>query len=160
MKKINEDNLQFLRFLNNVQDANYEQNTTSTGTVTIKQTLRNNIRSEGIEALLADLKWLYGDEFDILRTKEGIVFTLLMNNGELFSWELKSTIKALDFDPYVAADMFASEQEKKISKKESRRLEMEAKELALAAKRQAKLLEQERKQQAYNNVFEERVRKH
>ena len=82
---INRNELKFIDFLYQVQDSTYEQNTTSTGTTTIKQTLRNNIRTEGVEALLHDMKMLYGDDFDIVRTKEGIVFTVLTEDDEQFS---------------------------------------------------------------------------
>ena len=151
---INRSELKFIDFLYQVQDSTYEQNTTSTGTTTIKQTLRNNIRTEGVEALLHDMKMLYGEDFDIVRTKEGIVFTVLTEDDEQFSWELKSTIKALDFDPFAAADMFKEEQETKAAKKHARKLEEEQKQIALEAKRQAKLLEIERKNQVYQEVRE------
>lgn len=82
---INRENLRFIDFLYQVQDSKYEQNTTSTGTTTIKQTLRNNIRAEGIEALMHDLKMIYGEDFEIVRTKEGIVFTVLTDDDEQFS---------------------------------------------------------------------------
>lgn len=151
---INRSELKFIDFLYQVQDSTYEQNTTSTGTTTIKQTLRNNIRTEGVEALLHDMKMLYGEDFDIVRTKEGIVFTVLTEDDEQFSWELKSTIKALDFDPFAAADMFREEQQTKAAKKQARKLEEEQKQIALEAKRQAKLLEIERKNQVYQEVRE------
>lgn len=149
---INRENLKFIDFLYQVQDSKYEQNTTSTGTTTIKQTLRNNIRAEGIEALMHDLKMIYGEDFEIVRTKEGIVFTVLTDDDEQFSWELKSTIKALDFDPFAAAEMFQEEQDAKQAKKDARRAEEEQKQIALEAKRQAKLLEIERKNQVYQEV--------
>lgn len=156
---INKNDLQFIDFLYGLEDNELEQNTTATGITTIKQTKRNQLRAEGVKALLSDLKLIYGDDFDILQTKEGIVFTVMMNDETLLSWELKSTIKALDFDPYIAAEMYETEQEQKSSKREARIKEEEAKRIALEAKRQAKLAEQERKRQLYNSVLEEKVRK-
>jgi hypothetical protein len=47
---------------------------------------------------------IYGDEFDIVETKEGIVIVAENQADDwTFSWELKSTIKALNFDPFLEA---------------------------------------------------------
>lgn len=48
--------------------------------------------------------------------------------------------------------MFREEQEAKTAKKRARKLEEEQKQIALEAKRQAKLLEIERKNQVYQEV--------
>lgn len=82
---INRNELKFIDFLYQVQDSTYEQNTTSTGTTTIKQTLRNQIRAEGVKALLHDVMMMYGEDFDILQTKEGIVITVMTEDDETFS---------------------------------------------------------------------------
>lgn len=46
----------FLEFLHNLEHQSFETNTTATGSVTIQQTPRNQIRKEGVAALLADLQ--------------------------------------------------------------------------------------------------------
>lgn len=48
-------------------------NTTSKGETTIQQTPRNELRREGLNALKQDLINLYGDDFDVVETKEGII---------------------------------------------------------------------------------------
>ena len=53
--------LQFPKFLDEVSKSSYEQNTTTTGTVTIQQTTRNELRKAGVEALKADLETIYGE---------------------------------------------------------------------------------------------------
>ena len=70
---INSKDLEFKKFLHKVEDAEFEQNTTITGTTTIQQTSRNNLRREGLAALKEDLIMLYGDDFDIVETESGIV---------------------------------------------------------------------------------------
>lgn len=73
---------QFSEFLHEIESASYPTNTTSTGTVTIQQTLRNQLRRKGQIALLEDLKALYGDEFDIVETKDGIVIVAENEAGD------------------------------------------------------------------------------
>jgi hypothetical protein len=71
--QINSNNLEFKKFLRGVQSAEFEHNTTITGTTTIQQTSRNNLRRQGLTALKEDLIVLYGDEFDIVETEAGLV---------------------------------------------------------------------------------------
>ena len=70
---INKNDLEFTKFLKEVEQSQYDTNTTATGTVTIQQTTRNVLRKAGLAALKHDLELIYGDEFDILETKEGLV---------------------------------------------------------------------------------------
>ena len=48
----------FKDFLHEVAVNTYATNTTSTGTVTIQQSARNELRKRGLEALISDLKAL------------------------------------------------------------------------------------------------------
>lgn len=75
----------FKAFLRQVEETNFETNTTAAGTLTIQQTTRNKLRAEGVEALREDLIDLYGDEFDIVTTKEGIIIIAELEDGQLFS---------------------------------------------------------------------------
>lgn len=61
MNEKNNNNLAFKRFLDEVASTSYPTNTTATGTLTIQQTLRNELRRKGMKALLADLQDLYGN---------------------------------------------------------------------------------------------------
>lgn len=56
-----QNTLQFPKFLEEVSKSSYEQNTTATGTVTIQQTTRNELRKAGVAALKADLEQIYGN---------------------------------------------------------------------------------------------------
>lgn len=78
MKKTNENtNLTaFAAFLKEVEQTNYPTNITATGALTIQQTTRNELRRKGVKALLEDLDALYGDTFDIVETKEGIIIVV------------------------------------------------------------------------------------
>ena len=58
---VSPDKLAFLDFLENVRMANYPTNVTALGTITIQQTLRNNLRREGVAALKHDLELIYGN---------------------------------------------------------------------------------------------------
>lgn len=58
---VSPDKLAFLDFLEGVRMANYPTNVTALGTVTIQQTLRNNLRREGVAALKHDLELIYGN---------------------------------------------------------------------------------------------------
>ena len=79
---IERDKLQFNKFLAAVAETDFETNTTATGTVTIQQSARNKLRREGVEALKHDLELMYGEDFDILETKEGIVIAAENDPGE------------------------------------------------------------------------------
>lgn len=74
--------LKFGKFLQEVAETEYETNTTATGTVTIQQSTRNALRKKGVEALKHDLELMYGEEFDVLETKEGIVIAAENEPGE------------------------------------------------------------------------------
>lgn len=71
----------FKQFLKKIEgEKDLVTNTTAAGTLTIQQTTRNQLRAEGVEALREDLIDLYGDDFDILTTKEGIVIVVENEN--------------------------------------------------------------------------------
>lgn len=137
---MNKNLLQFPKFLNEVASTSFEQNTTATGAITIQQTTRNELRKAGVAALKADLELVYGDQFDVVETKEGIVIVVENEpDGFTFSWEIKNTIKSLDYDPFIEADRWEDEKETKAAAKEAREQAKEAKAKALAEKRAAKL---------------------
>lgn len=71
---MNEQN--FLSFLEELETTQLPTNTTSTGSVIIQQSLRNELRKRGLKAFGAFLKDTYGDKFDILETKEGLVIAI------------------------------------------------------------------------------------
>lgn len=102
------ENLKFNEFLQMVQDTKYQTNITAKGVQTIQQTMRNKLRKEGEAALFADLYQIY-DKFDVLQTKDGIVF-VSRNEDFDFSMELKVSIKSTDYDPYFEADDFAEQE--------------------------------------------------
>lgn len=140
--QINSNDLEFKKFLKGVQSAEFEHNTTITGTTTIQQTSRNNLRRQGLAALKEDLIVLYGDEFDIVETEAGLVIvTENEADGTTFSWELKSTIKSVDYDPFLDADRWEAKCEATAAKKARIAAEKETKAKLLAAKREAKLRE-------------------
>jgi hypothetical protein len=91
---------------------------------------------------------IYGDEFDVLETKDGLVLVAENEPGEwTFSWELKSTIKSLDYDPFIEANNYDEEVASKQEKKLRREQEKEAKLKLLEEKRAKKLAEIERKRE-------------
>lgn len=141
---INTKNLEFKQFLRKVGNSEFEHNTTITGTTTIQQTSRNNLRREGLAALKEDLIVLYGDEFDIVETEAGLVIvTENETDGTTFSWELKSTIKSVDYDPFLDGDKWEAKCEATAAKKARIAAEKEAKTKLMEAKRKAKLAELE-----------------
>lgn len=145
---INRNELQFNRFLEEVVDTDFETNTTATGTVTIQQSARNALRKKGVEALKHDLELMYGLDFDVLETKEGIVIAAENEPGEFtFSWELKSTVKSIDYDPFIEANNYdeflATKEEKKIRKEHEKAIKIKQ----LEEKRAKKLAEIERKRE-------------
>ena len=71
-----EKDLKFLNFLKKITNENLSTNTTATGTATIQQSERNNLRKEGVAALKEDLIAMYGNDFDILETKDGLVIAV------------------------------------------------------------------------------------
>lgn len=135
----------FADFLREVAITEYETNMTATGAVTIQQSARNELRKRGVEALKQDLQWLYGEDFDVVETKEGIVLVAENEPGNFtFSWELKNTIKSLDYDPFIQANNYEEALAEKQAKKEKQAREKEAKIKALEEKRAKKLAEIER----------------
>lgn len=66
------NNTEFLTFLQEVENTEFETNTTATGAETIQQSARNELRKRGVEALFNDLVALYGSE-RVVETKDGIV---------------------------------------------------------------------------------------
>ena len=145
---INKDDLQFGKFLEEVTTKSFETNTTATGTVTIQQSARNSLRKQGVEALKHDLELMYGEQFDILETKEGIIIAAENEPGEFtFSWELKSTIKSIDYDPFIEANNFDEEVAMKEEKKLRREQEKATKLKMLEEKRAKKLAEIERRRE-------------
>lgn len=74
--------LLFKDFLKGVENADFDTNTTALGVVTIQQSARNRLRREGVDALKADLEALYGDEIDVLETKDGIVLAVENEPGD------------------------------------------------------------------------------
>lgn len=142
----------FIDFLREVAETEYETNTTATGSVTIQQSTRNELRKRGVEALKADLQWLYGNDFDVVETKEGIVIVAENEPGDFtFSWELKNTIKSLDYDPFIQANNYEEALAEKTAKKAKQAAEKEAKIKALEEKRAKKLAEIEKLKNLTNN---------
>lgn len=77
-------------------------------------------------------------DFDIVETKEGIV--IVAENSEFtFSWELKNTIKSIDFDPFIEASLYEESLAEKENKKLKAEQEKQQKLDAIAKKREAKL---------------------
>lgn len=138
---------QFADFLSEVEETEFDTNTTATGTLTIQQSQRNQLRKEGIAAFKADLEWLYGDLFDVVETKDGIVIVAENEPGDFtFSWEVKTTIKAIDYDPFIEASAFEESEAQTASKKAQREKDKEDKIKATEAKRAKKLAELEARQ--------------
>ena len=138
---------QFADFLSEVEQTEFDTNTTATGTLTIQQSQRNLLLKKGIAAFKADLEWLYGDLFDVVETKDGIVIVAENEPGDFtFSWEVKTTIKAIDYDPFIEASAFEESEIQKASKKAQREKDKEDKIKATEAKRAKKLAELEARQ--------------
>ena len=149
------EQLLFKNFLKSVENAEFDTNTTALGVVTIQQSARNRLRREGVEALKADLMALYGDEIDVLETKEGIVLAVENEPGDFtFSWELKSTIKSLDYDPFIEANNYDEELAVKEEKRIRKEQEKELREATLAAKRARKLAELEKRKELTEQQME------
>lgn len=137
---------QFIDFLKSVEQTEFEVNTTATGASTIQQSRRNSLRKEGVAALKADLEWLYGKDFDIVETKDGLVIVAENEPGDFtFSWEIKSTIKSIDYDPFLEASAYEEEEMAKSEKKALKEKEKQIKLKELEDKRNKKLAEIEAK---------------
>ncbi len=72
----------FTQFLQEVEQSELATNITTTGITTIQQSLRNGLRRQGVKALLEDLLAVYGDHFDIVETKDGIVIVAYNEPGD------------------------------------------------------------------------------
>lgn len=136
----------FKDFLAKLESSEFETNTTATGARTIRQSERNELRKEGVAALMEDLMWLYGDTFDIVETKDGIVIVAENEPGDFtISWELKNTIKSVDYDPFLEATAYEESEIEKENKRAAREEEKARKAAALEEKRAKKLAEIEAK---------------
>ena len=78
------------------------------------------------------------EDFDIVETKEGIVI-VAENDDFTFSWELKNTIKSIDFDPFMEANAYDESLAEKESKKRKAEEEKKQKLEQINKKREAKL---------------------
>ena len=59
--------------------------------------------------------------FDVVETKDGIVIVAENEPGDFtFSWEVKTTIKAIDYDPFIKAQR-EKDKEDKIKATEAKR---------------------------------------
>lgn len=106
------------------------------------------MRKEGVEALKHDLELMYKDVADILETKEGIIIAIENEPVDFtFSWELKSTIKSIDYDPFIEANNYDEEVANKMEKKMRKEQEKAVKIKQLEEKRAKKLAEIERKKE-------------
>lgn len=147
-----EYNPKFSEFLRMVEETEYETNTTATGALTIQQSVRNELRKVGVAALKADLEWLYGDEFDVVETKEGIVLVAENEPGDFtFSWELKNTIKSLDYDPFIQASNY----EEAVAEKAEKKAKVEAEKAERAQKLEEKRAKKLAEIEAKKNLLEE-----
>ena len=147
-----EYNPKFSEFLRMVEETEYETNTTATGALTIQQSARNELRKIGVAALKADLEWLYGDEFDVVETKEGIVLVAENKPGDFtFSWELKNTIKSLDYDPFIQASNY----EEAVAEKAEKKAKVEAEKAERAQKLEEKRAKKLAEIEAKKNLLEE-----
>lgn len=143
---------QFGEFLKSIETANLETNTTATGALTIQQSKRNELRKKGVAALKADLEWLYAEDFDVVETKEGLVIVAENEPGDFtIPWELKPTIKSLDYDPFVQASLYEESLAEKAEKKAKVAAEKEAHAKKLEEKRAKKLAEINAKQNLFND---------
>ena len=146
-----EYNPKFSEFLRMVEETEYETNTTATGALTIQQSARNELRKIGVAALKADLEWLYGNEFDVVETKEGIVLVAENKPGDFtFSWELKNTIKSLDYDPFIQSNY-----EEAIAEKAEKKARVEAEKAERAQKLEEKRAKKLAEIEAKKNLLEE-----
>ncbi len=143
-----EQSLAFKDFLHKLEERPLEVKEKTNGTATIQQTTRNQLREEGVAALLSDLKLLYGDTFDIVETSDGICFAAENEPTNItITWELKSTIKSIDYDPFLEADRYDEMRAEKSAKKEAREKEKAEKEELVRTKRAQKLAEIEARKQ-------------
>ena len=138
--------LAFKDFLHKLENEPLEIKEKANGTATIQQTRRNQLREEGVVALFSDLKMLYGDEYDVVWTADGICFAA---ENEIIDKTIpimiKPEIKSPDYDPFLEADRYDQMRAEKNAKKEAREKEKANKEELVRIKRAQKLAEIEAK---------------
>lgn len=146
MEENTKNPLAFKSFLHKMEEDKLEVKEKANGTATIQQTTRNKYREEGVAALLQDLISLYGDEFDIVETADGICFVAENLLSDItITWELKSTIKSTDYDPFLEASRYDETRAEKLAKKSAREQEKIDREALIKEKRAQKLAEIEAK---------------
>ena len=132
--------LKFKQFLHDIENREFDIITTANGSEIIQQTTRNELRKEGLAALKWDLQQLYGTDFDIVETKEGLVIVSENLPGDFtFSWEIKNTIKSIDYDPFLEAGKYEDALAAKAAAKAERAAKKDAERLVVEQKRQARL---------------------
>lgn len=131
----------FLNFIQSLESIQLPTNITAKGETIIQQTRRNELRREGLKALIEDFNEIWGDKLFILETKDGIVVATELIDGKIFSWETKHTIKSLDYDPFYEAKVFEEDQKMKQVKKEEREKKEQERQTKLELKRREKLEE-------------------
>lgn len=141
----------FADFLRGVEQTEYKTNPTARGTLTIQQGIRNDLHAKGVVALREDLQNLFGSEFDVVETADGIVVVAENVPGDFtFSWEIKSTIKSLDYDPFIDASNYEAAKEQKEAKRREKENKRAMTEQNLKEKREQKLAEIAAKKVANN----------
>lgn len=138
------NNSNFEAFLDEVMNANLNTVVTTIGTKIIQQSTRNNLRKVGVEAFKKDLEAMFAhrDDISILETKDGIVVAVENAAGDFtFSWEIKSAIKSLDYDPFIEAGNYDDAVAEKQAKKERIEKEKADKIAKMMEKRAKKLAE-------------------
>lgn len=138
-----------IEFLEEVAATQWPFKQTSTGTITIQQTVRNELRRKGMEALAKDLIELYGSYSDIVETADGITLVEQLIGDDLiaeptFNWEIDCTIKAVNYDAFAEADIYAEAKEKKDRERSAKQAEKQLKEDQLARRRAAREAEARR----------------
>lgn len=126
--------------LKEIETSKLETNTTVTGSLTIKQGLRNELRKVIEQSLMDDLTYLYPD-YSVLLTKDGLVIAAENQDDYTVSIEIKTTIKTLDYDPFIAACNYEEELQAKAEKKKASEQEKAEKIRLLEEKRAKKLAE-------------------
>lgn len=133
-------------FLHKLESEPWEVKEKTNGTATIQQTTRNQLREEGVAAFFSDFITFYGDEYDIVRTADGICFAA---ENEIIDKTIpvmiKFEIKSVDYDPFLEADRYDQMRAEKNAKKEAREKEKANREELVRIKRAQKLAEIEAK---------------
>ena len=101
----------FIEFLDKLAVADLQTNETAAGKITIKQSQRNNLRKEAIQAYY---EFLMEQGINAYLTADGVVIAVEHDLLGTISIESKLTFKALNFDVEEAADQYEREQEAKV----------------------------------------------